>query len=156
MTTTQSDLQDLYRKVIIDHAQQPRNFGVLEGATHSADGINPLCGDKLHLAVVVNTDNTIDDIRFEGSGCAISLASASMLTETLQRRSIVEASALAQTVTARLSGSGETDLCPEIDFQDLRALEGVRQYPARVKCATLAWQTLHAALKNAQSPATTE
>ena len=154
-TDTRS-LDDLYRDLILDHAREPRNFRRLENATHSAEGINPLCGDKLHVYLTVKPDNTVAEIAFEGSGCAISIASASLLTETVGNLSIAQAEDCVSQITQRL----RQDSNPEagsvaVDMSNLRALDGVRKYPSRVKCATLAWQTLHAALQQ-QSVATTE
>ena len=154
MSHDATKMQDLYRELILDHARQPRNFKRLAHATHSAEGINPLCGDKLHLYLVVDQGN-IAEIGFQGSGCAISMASASLLTETVAARSAVDAETWFAAVTRRLSS--EDDEVPEnLDFSKIRALDGVRQYPSRVKCATLAWHALHAALNQAGTPATTE
>jgi nitrogen fixation NifU-like protein len=159
-TADTRELDDLYRDLILNHARNPRNFRRLENATHTAEGINPLCGDKLHLYLEITPDSSVADAAFEGSGCAISMASASLLTETIANLSVAEAEGCVSQVTQRLieplmqqvdctSNSMATDLTK------LRALDGVRKHPARIKCATLAWQTLHAALQQ-QSIATTE
>lgn len=149
------ELQDLYRELILDHARKPRNFRRLENATHTAEGINPLCGDKLRLYLVVDSGEKVKDIGFEGSGCAISMASASLLTETVSRMSVADADACFSVVTARLAGGG--DAAPNaFDLDKLRALDGVREHPSRIKCATLAWHALHAALNQSQATATTE
>jgi len=154
MSEDATEMQELYRELILDHARQPRNFARLANATHSAEGINPLCGDKLHLYLIVEQDK-IAKIGFQGSGCAISMASASLLTETVADRSVADAEAWAATVTRRLTT--DDDAAPDdLDLSKLRALDGVRQYPSRVKCATLAWHALHAALNQAGVPATTE
>lgn len=147
-------MQTLYREVILDHAQKPRNFGPLANATHAAEGINPLCGDKLHLYVYVS-DDRIENVSFEGSGCAISMASASLLTETLSQVSVREAADLVHAVTARLT-QDESAPTTLVDLSRLRALDGVRQHPSRVKCATLAWKALQAALDQSPTTATTE
>lgn len=154
MSSDAADMQDLYRELILDHAQQPRNFKRLTHATHTAEGINPLCGDKLHLYLVVE-QGIIAEIGFQGSGCAISMASASLLTEAVGAQSVDSAEKWYSSVTQRLSG--QTEAVPaSLDFSKIRALDGVRQYPSRVKCATLAWHALHAAINHAGTPATTE
>ena len=150
------DLRDLYRELILDHARSPRHFGTLAGTTHSAEGINPLCGDKLKLYLEVDDKGAIHDIAFEGSGCAISVASASLLTDTVIGLESVEAMRYFEAVTASLSGKNGKPGRDDIDIGKLRALAGVRDYPSRVKCATLAWHALRSALQNDESPATTE
>jgi nitrogen fixation NifU-like protein len=150
------ELQDLYKELILDHARKPRNFGRLDDATHTAEGINPLCGDKLHLYLIVDSNQKVIASQFEGSGCAISMASASLLTETVLNLSVEEANACFDTITHRLTTSTD-DSIETVDPSDkLRALDGVREYPSRVKCATLAWHALHAALGQSQSITTTE
>ena len=149
------DVRDLYRDLILDHARNPRHFGKLGHATHSAEGINPLCGDKLKLYLDLDSDDIIRDVAFEGSGCAISVASASLLTDTVIGLSAGDSIAFFDAVTAHLTGS---DL-PEdrrVDLGKLRALAGVRDYPSRVKCATLAWHALRSALRQETTPASTE
>ncbi|MGB5352465.1 MAG: SUF system NifU family Fe-S cluster assembly protein [Woeseia sp.] len=145
--TTTDELRELYRELILDHARSPRHFGKPDDFSHSADGINPLCGDKLHLYLRVKNDGKIDDVAFEGSGCAISMASASLLTESVSGMATDDALAYSAAVTARLSGSAAS-CAHQDDFElgKLRALEGVREFPSRVKCATLAWHALRAAL----------
>ena len=150
------ELRDLYRELILDHARNPRHFGKLDDSTHEAEGINPLCGDKLRLYLHVGDDQRIRDIAFEGSGCAISVASASLLTDTVGGMSIDEAVAHFVAVTAHLAGRGPAPGDPTVDLGKLHALEGVREYPSRVKCATLAWHALRSALQNDKAPATTE
>ncbi len=149
------ELQDLYRELILDHARSPRRFGRLENATHTADGINPLCGDKLKLYLQVDADRRIQDLSFEGSGCAISVASASLLTDTVVGLPVDEAEAFFDVITRRLTEGRVTDV-EGIDIDKLKALDGVREFPARVKCATLAWHALHSALNRQSQPATTE
>ena len=149
------DLSDLYRAMILDHSRRPRHFGRLEKATHTAEGINPLCGDKLRLYLRISRDGTIEASSFEGTGCAISVASASMLTDAVSGLSADGADACVDTVKRRLAGE-DAALGPGAAMDNLKALDGVRDYPARVKCATLAWQALHAALLQDPAAATTE
>lgn len=149
------DLRELYRDLILDHARSPRNFGKLDHTTHSAEGINPLCGDKLKLYLDVGEDKTIRDAAFEGSGCAISVASASLLTDTVIGLASDDAMAFFDAVTAQLS-TGDAAGGTAIDLGKLRALAGVRDFPTRVKCATLAWHALKSALQQDKAPATTE
>ena len=142
-----SDLRDLYQELILDHGRRPRNFGPLAGATHDAIGHNPLCGDKITVHVRVDGDS-VAGISFEGQGCAISQASASLLTEAVKGRKIEDVLSLFRKVTALVTGRDE-DAGREggVELGKLEVFEGVRQYPMRVKCATLAWHTLHNALE---------
>ena len=152
---TARDMQDLYRELVLDHSRHPRHFGRLDSATHSADGINPLCGDKLKLYLRVDERGLIEATSFEGSGCAISVASASLLTEAVTGLPVDEADSCATVVTQHLDADKpDTDL--GANLQKLKALDGVRAYPSRIKCATLAWSALHSALNNDSAPATTE
>jgi nitrogen fixation protein NifU and related proteins len=138
------ELNDLYRDVILDHNRQPRNFGDLEPADASVEGFNPMCGDHLTLRLRLNQD-TISDIRFEGQGCAISTASASLMTEAVKGKSRGEALKLFERVHQLLTD----DAAPPADeLGKLAALSGVREYPARVKCASLCWHTLASALRS--------
>jgi nitrogen fixation NifU-like protein len=146
------DLAQLYRDVIVDHNRSPRNRGRLPAATHRAAGDNPLCGDRLQLEVEVAGD-LIRDLRFEGSGCAISTASASLMTEAVKGRSRTEAAELFASVHRMLTGAGAQDAAR---LGKLAALAGVREFPARVKCASLCWHTLSAALAGSAAPVTTE
>ncbi len=159
-TVAQSDeLYDLYRELILDHARSPRHFGRLDDATHTAEGINPLCGDKLKVYFSVDKDRRITAAGFEGSGCAISVASASLLTDTVVGLPVEEAEAIFVAVTNRLTkddSAAERIVDVEEPLAKLRALDGVREFPSRVKCATLAWHALHSALSNETAPATTE
>ena len=151
------ELRDLYRELILDHARNPRHFGKLEDATHTAEGINPLCGDKLKLYIRIDADDRIVDARFEGTGCAISVASASLLTDTVIGLKQHDAMAFFETLVERLGGNGiESAPAATVDLGKLRALEGVREYPSRVKCATLAWHALNSAIHRTRAPATTE
>jgi len=149
------DVRDLYRDLLLDHARNPRHFGKLEHTTHSAEGINPLCGDKLRLYLDVDSDETIRNAAFEGSGCAISVASASLLTDTVIGLSSSNAIAFFDAVTAQLAGEDPQD-DKRVDIGKLRALAGVRDFPSRVKCATLAWHALKSALQQDATPASTE
>lgn len=152
-----NELQDLYRELILDHARKPRNFKRIEDATHTAQGVNPLCGDKLRLYINVDSNNEIADIGFEGSGCAISMASASLLTETVSKLSINEADSCFQSVIQRLTHAATAIAEPKSDaLTKLKALDGVRSHPSRIRCATLPWQALHAALNQSPTIATTE
>lgn len=147
------DLKDLYRDVIVDHNRNPRNFGKLEPADAHADGHNPLCGDRLTLYVRLDGDR-IQEVTFEGDGCAISVASASLLTEAVKGKSRAEVTELFDDVHALLTEyDATTDLTK---LGKLAALSGVREFPARVKCASLCWHTLNAALTRDAAPVTTE
>ena len=150
-----SDLRELYQEVIMDHNRSPRNCGSLEGASHKAEGFNPLCGDHLRLYLYVNDDSIIEKVRFEGKGCAISTASASIMTETLHGRSVDEANRYFHAFCALATGERE-GLDQDLDLGKLEVLNGVREYPARVKCATLAWHTLQAALRGDETSVKTE
>ena len=145
-----SDLSDLYQEVILDHNRRPRNFHALAEASHSAEGYNPLCGDRLTLYLKLNGD-TIEDVSFEGAGCAISKASASMMTDALKGRSIAEADALFDRFHRMVTTPPNE---PVEDMGKLSALAGVREFPVRVKCASLAWHTLKAALRHEQRTST--
>ena len=144
-----SELTDLYQEVILDHCKRPRNFGVLPGADHMAEGYNPLCGDKVKVYVALDGER-LTGVGFEGSGCAISTASASLMTEALAGKSVPEAQRLFDEVHGMLTGDPSTAAEASETLGKLAALGGVREYPMRVKCATLAWHTLQAAL--AQRP----
>jgi nitrogen fixation NifU-like protein len=147
------DLKDLYRDVIVDHNRHPRNFGKLDPADTHADGYNPLCGDQLTLYVNLDGER-IREARFEGSGCAISVASASLLTEAVKGKSRQEVKALFDDVHALLTQhDASVDLTK---LGKLAALSGVREFPARVKCASLCWHTLNAALAHEGAPVSTE
>lgn len=147
------DLKELYRDVIVDHNRQPRNFGSLVPADTQAEGYNPLCGDRLTLYVNLDGDR-IREVKFEGSGCAISVASASLLTEAVRNKSRAEVAALFADIHKLLTQQdADVDLTR---LGKLAALSGVREFPARVKCASLCWHTLNAALERAAKPVTTE
>jgi nitrogen fixation NifU-like protein len=144
-------LRDLYQELIVDHGKQPRNFGKLTQANHSQAGYNPLCGDKLMLYVHAQ-DGVINEVRFEGVGCAISVASASLMTEAVKGKSLAEIEIIFNQFH-HLVTLGEV---PVSDMGKLIAFSGVAEFPARVKCATLAWHTLKAALLNDTKTVTTE
>ena len=137
---------ELYREVILDHARNPRNFGALENATRTVDGINPLCGDRLTLYVDID-DERLDAVRFDGHGCAISLASASLLTVAVEGRSIEDALELRDNVLRLLEQGIDNLSLAATQHSSLAALAGVRGFPSRIKCATLVWQALGKALE---------
>lgn len=150
------DLRELYQEVILDHNRHPRNKGVLDEPTAQAEGHNPLCGDQ--VTVYLKTDGEkITAVQFEGSGCAISTASASLMTEALVGKKPEEAEALFRKFQSMVSTDEETggeDLFGEMG--ELAALAGVREHPVRIKCATLPWHTMHSALAGADKPISTE
>jgi nitrogen fixation NifU-like protein len=149
-----SELSDLYQEVILDHNRQPRNFQRLEGANRKAEGFNPLCGDQVTIYLLLE-DGRIKDISFQGSGCAISKASASMMTSSLKGKTKEEAERLFEKVHGMLKG----DRDPQAGLDELgklAVLSGVCNFPARVKCASLAWHTLRSALEAKQETVSTE
>ena len=143
------ELRELYQEVIIDHGRRPRNFKVLEGYTHSQEGYNPLCGDRLKLFLLIKPGPTqvIEAASFLGEGCAISMASASLLTESLKGKTLTEAQALFKHFHQLVTGN---DKQSQIELGKLQVLGGVRAFPTRIKCATLAWHTLLGALKGGE------
>ena len=145
-------MRELYQEVILDHNRRPRNFRVMEEPTGQADGNNPLCGDQITVYVTVK-DGVVDDVSFQGAGCAISTASASVMTETLKGKTSEQAEALFHVFHDLITGHSDID---REDLGKLAVFSGVGQYPARVKCATLAWHTLQAALHGSQEPVSTE
>lgn len=146
-----SDLRDLYQEVILDHNKQPRNFRAIDTASHQANGHNPLCGDQVTIYLDVK-DGLIQDISFQGRGCAISTASASLMTTILKGKTLTEAEQL----FGRFHDMVTSDDDPPGDMGKLAVLSGVRDYPSRVKCATLAWHAMQAALNNRHDPVATE
>jgi nitrogen fixation protein NifU and related proteins len=149
------DLRDLYQDIILDHGRHPRNFRAIEHPSHFAQGHNPLCGDKVTVYLKLEGDR-VADVSFEGRGCAISTASASLMTEILKGKTLAEAEALFKTFHARVTG-GDPPATPaglEEDAERLEPLTGVKTYPARVKCATLAWHAFEAAVKSGALGAT--
>lgn len=149
-----TDLRDLYQQIILDHNRRPRNFRKLDDANRQAEGNNPLCGDVLTVFVRVE-DDTIADIGFQGSGCAISQASASLMTEAVKGKSCEEANRLVRAFRSMVTALNDTEEDRKA-LGKLAALGGVRQFPARVKCANLPWHALHAALERSRESATTE
>ena len=145
-------LRELYQEVILDHTKSPRNFREIENASHDAKGHNPLCGDRLALYVVVE-DGVIRDIAFKGAGCAISTASASMMTEALKGKTEAEAEALFGAFHGVVTGKDDVN---DDELGKLAVFAGVRDYPVRVKCATLAWHTFNAALAKKEEAVSTE
>lgn len=144
-------LDDLYQEVIIDHSRRPRNFHQMDDATRRVEGYNPLCGDKLALFVKMDGE-TVQDVSFVGAGCAISTASASLMTETVKGKSRAEAVQLMERFHDLLT----TEKPRQADLGKLEVFSGVREFPARVKCATLAWHTLKSALSGASEVVSTE
>jgi nitrogen fixation protein NifU and related proteins len=148
-----SELTDLYQEVILDHNRRPRNFRAIAAASRSQEGYNPLCGDRLTVYVSLDGDR-ISDVAFQGSGCAISKASASLMTEALKGKTIAEARALFERFHEMVTSSPDTE-AP--DLGKLSVLSGVREFPTRIKCASLAWHTLKAAVSDAAAgPVSTE
>lgn len=150
-----NELADLYKEVIIDHSRHPQNRRRIDGATVTAEGVNPLCGDQLTLYVSL-ADGTIDDIAFEGEGCAISVASASLMTAALKGKAAAEALEVFEHVHDMLTGDHGGGDAPAAALGKLAVLSGVSEYPMRVKCATLAWHTLRSALQSPGARVSTE
>jgi len=150
-----SDLRELYQEVILDHGKNPRNFGPLPEANREAHGHNPLCGDKIALHVVLDGD-LVQDVKFEGAGCAISMASASLMTTILKGKTEAEARALFEQFHDLLTSNEEASLDQLEALDKLAVFSGVRDYPLRVKCATLGWHTLNAALEETGETVVTE
>lgn len=149
-----SELRELYQELILDHTKRPRNFGTIESATCTAEGYNPLCGDKLTLYLVVE-DGRIKDVSFQGKGCAISTASASLMTEAIKGKTSDEVAA----IFTRFREAVTSPIDHELDLEQLgklAALAGVREFPLRVKCAVLAWHTMRAALEGRHEIVRTE
>lgn len=146
-----SELRDLYQEVILDHNKNPRNFGELEGATHRQDGHNPLCGDRVTVMLLLDEEKRIKDVRFSGEGCAISKASASVMTDAVKGKSPEEVEELFNTFHDLVMGHGSTG-----ELGKLAVFAGVSEFPMRVKCATLAWHTLQGALRGDAGQISTE
>ena len=147
-----SELSELYQQVILDHNKKPRNFRKLETANHSAEGFNPLCGDQLTVYLNLE-DDTVKEVGFEGSGCAISKAAASMMTQAVKGKSLEQAAKLFNEFHSMVTGELDEEN-EENNLGNLKIFAGVRDFPVRVKCATLPWHTLHAALNNEQLAST--
>lgn len=154
MNDMQDSLRELYQEVIFDHNRNPRNYRPLPTASHHADGHNPLCGDQLTVYLQVE-DGIVREASFVGHGCAISTASASLMTEAVKGKRVEKVEALFRDVHALLTGTRD-EAAPARDFGKLQVLAGVKEFPVRVKCATLAWHTLHNALTGAHETAHTE
>ncbi len=150
-----SDLKDLYQEMVVDHNSRPRNFKGLEGADRTLEGYNPLCGDRITLYLDLDGDR-IADIGFEGSGCAISRASSSMMTEVVKGKSVEEAEVIFTAFRQMITRQPGSDFEPDEILGDLEVLSGVSEFPARVKCATLAWHTLRSALLGDRDAISTE
>jgi nitrogen fixation NifU-like protein len=133
-------LRELYQEVILDHSRHPRHYGTLDGHSHKAEGYNPLCGDRVTVYLQLDDDGRVADIRFEGKGCAISQASASMMTDMLKGRTAEDADKLMQGFLHLVKGEDSSDLS-EDDRERLEVMGGISEFPMRVKCATLAWHT---------------
>ena len=149
-----SELEELYQDMVIDHNTRPRNFRKLDGANRSAEGYNPLCGDRISLYLKVE-DDLIADIGFIGTGCAISKASSSLMTEIVKGKSRAEVDQIFNAFRHMITREPGTDFDPE-PLGDLEILSGISEFPVRVKCATISWHTLHAALKGEKEPVSTE
>jgi len=149
-----SDLSDLYQEIVLDHNSKPRNYRAMDDHNRSAEGFNPLCGDRVLVYLKVNRD-VIEDAAFQGTGCAISRASTSMMTDALKGMTVQEAEHLFDSFRHQLTGDRDLDEAEEEELGDLEAFAGIRDYPSRVKCAGLGWHTLRAALRS-QSQTTTE
>ena len=149
-----ADLRELYQEVVVDHSRRPRNFRRIEGSSRSARGYNPLCGDKVNVYVKLQ-DVRVADVSFEGSGCAISTASASIMTEVVKGKTVEETEALFKGFH-HLVTTGDASSSQEAALGKLAVFSKVSDYPARVKCATLVWHTLHSALQGEESVVSTE
>ena len=149
-----SSLRDLYQELIVDHNKNPRNYGVLVDANRQAHGYNPLCGDKITVTLHLDGDR-ITDLRFEGAGCAISTASASLMTQAVKGKTVAEAEAMFRDFHAMVTGEDQREETAD-RLGKLAVLAGVREFPSRVKCATLAWHTLRAALRGAGEAVSTQ
>ncbi len=149
-----ADLRELYQEVILDHNRRPRNFRVMAQANRTAEGFNPLCGDRLTVYLQLDGD-VVRDVSFQGSGCAISKASASLMTDAVKGKTVEQAQALFEAFHGMVTSSTESE--PDLAAMGkLAVLAGVREFPARVKCASLAWHTLNAAINAAAEPVSTE
>lgn len=150
-----SELTDLYQEVILDHNRQPRNFHKMEGANHHAEGFNPLCGDRCTVYLKLD-DDVIGDISFEGSGCAISKASSSIMTTAVKGKRVADVDKLFATFHDLVTGKSDASKVSNEDLGKLQVFSGVSEFPARVKCASLAWHTLKAALEDKADAISTE
>ena len=150
------ELRDLYQEIVLDHYRKPQNYKPLEDADHSAEGHNPLCGDRVTIYLDIE-DGVVREASFQGAGCAISTASASLMTEAVKGKTVGEVEKLFAAFRRLVTGKEETPDDAEVDLGKLEALGGVREIPVRLKCATLAWHTLHSALhEDDEAPVSTE
>ena len=152
------DLKELYQDIILEHGKSPRNFGKCEKYTHEAKGYNPLCGDQVHVYLKLNNEKNVENLTFEGSGCAISIASTSIMTELVKGKSIETAKKIVTDFLNMIKNTSEiksNDL-DEDQKMKIMSLSGVKQYPMRVKCATLAWHTLTSAMEGKKKEVNTE
>ncbi len=152
------DLKELYQEIILDHGKNPRNLKKSDNYNKDAKGHNPLCGDKVHVFLKVDENNKISDISFEGSGCAISMASASIMTDLMKEKKEIEVQELVKDFLEMIKKNPELNskILEDNEKTKLMSLSGVKKYPMRVKCATMAWHTLTAAMKNSNEEITTE
>ena len=147
-----NEVYELYQEIIIDHSRSPKNFGLLEHKTHTAVGNNPLCGDSINVDLIINNDKIID-IKFNGQGCAIFLASASLMSEIIKEKNLDEVKKLFEYFQNMLTKDDESNL---VELKKLSVLKGVREFPIRIKCATLSWHALIAAIGHNNQAITTE
>ena len=152
------DLKQLYQDIILEHGKSPRNLGKCEGYSHEAKGYNPLCGDKLHVYLKLDNGKKVESLTFEGDGCAISLASASIMTELVKGKSFEEAKEIMDAFINMIKNTSEieSNYLDEDQKTKLMSLSGVKQFPMRVKCATLSWHTLNSAIKGKKEEINTE
>jgi len=152
------DLKQLYHDIILEHGKSPRNLGKCKGYSHEAKGYNPLCGDRVHVYLKLDTAKKVEDLTFEGDGCAISLASASIMTELIRGKSINDAKEIMNAFLNMIKNTSkiQSNHLDEDQKTKLMSLSGVKQYPMRVKCATLSWHTLISAIDNTQEEINTE
>ena len=152
------DLKQLYQDIILEHGKSPRNFGKCQKYTHEAKGHNPLCGDQVHVYLKLNKDGQVDDLTFEGSGCAISIASTSIMTELVKGKSSTSTKEIINSFLNMIKSSNEmkSENLDDDQKTKIMSLSGVKQYPMRVKCATLAWHTLISAMEGKKDEVNTE
>ena len=152
------DLKQLYQDIILEHGKSPRNLGKCEGYSHEAKGYNPLCGDKLHVYLKLDNGKKVESLTFEGEGCAISLASASIMTESVKGKSFEETKEIMDAFLNMIKNTSEiqSNHLDEDEKTKLMSLSGVKQFPMRVKCATLSWHTLNSAIKRKKEEVNTE
>ena len=152
------DLKQLYQDIILEHGKSPRNLGKCEGYSHEAKGYNPLCGDKVHVYLKLDNGKKVESLTFEGEGCAISLASASIMTELVKGKSFEEAKEIMDAFLNMIKNTSEiqSNHLDEDEKTKLMSLSGVKQFPMRVKCATLSWHTLNSAIKGKKEKVNTE